>query len=122
MNQGFEKISVLEKYLMSFIYHCTQASTDVPDLKIISCKSVMFGPGLNCGLLAVYLDFPYLFPWLYKVRYIVWMFSSKLIQESQVDTAAKELSSHSQSIWGQYLITMLNEHTFDEGNVYIRPL
>lgn len=45
-----------------------------------------------------------------------------LICEFQADTAAKELSSHFQSLWDQYLISKLNEHKFNGTNVDIAGL
>jgi hypothetical protein len=48
--------------------------------------------------------------------------ASKLIHEFQAETTAKELSSHIQLLWDQYLTTALNECTFNGNNVDIAGL
>ena len=50
------------------------------------------------------------------------MFLEKIAHEYQADGAAKELSSHIQSLWDRYLTSSLDQHPFNRGNVDIAGL
>ena len=75
----------VEVYLLrSFILHCTQASTDCPDLKNDLLQICDLRPwfGFPRGHPPnIHRDLPSLFAWLYKVRYVVTSFASNLIYE-----------------------------------------
>ena len=112
MKQTLEGVSDLELYLMdSFIHPCTHASMESAVLRNDLMQLCDLRPWLDISL----------FGWLYRVCQVLSyrFFALRLIQESQADTAAKELSSHIQSLWDQYLTSKLGEFTFHESNVDI---
>jgi hypothetical protein len=126
MKQTLEGVSDLELYLMhSFIHHCTHASMEFADLRNDLMQLCDLWPCFDIVL----SKFPTVFRtcrlYLNGCKSSVLLsifFALKSIQESQTDMAAKELSSHIQSLWDQYLTSKLGGFTFHESNVGLNNL
>ena len=123
MDQALQRSFAPENYaLIFFIHHCSHASTKSADLKNDLMQLCDLRPWLDT--VHDVLDLPSFFEWLYKVCCVLMNIVRFEIDpyESQADSAAKELSSHIQSLWDQYLTTKLSEHTFNGSNVDIAGL
>ncbi|KAF8809778.1 hypothetical protein BYT27DRAFT_7135942 [Phlegmacium glaucopus] len=104
--QRLEGSSGTQEYLTkAFIYHCSRASTDSANLKNDLMRVSDLRPWCEFGQLFFCFKLPSLFDWLYKA-----------------DTAAKELSTHFQLLFDQYLTTKLNESKIHRSNVDIAGL